>query len=221
MKQVILKSIAIAASLAGVVNLGGCAATEVAIEHHDLDVRSQMSSTVFLKPVSDTEHTVYVQVKNTTDKNIDTGLFTQNLNAELAQKGYRAVPFQDAHYLLQVNFLQVGKMDPSAASMALNAGFGGAVAGGVLAAANGSSGRGIAGGALAGGVVDLVADALVKNVTYTAITDIQITENNPGNIPPGVYRTRMLSSANQVNLDFQDALPKLRNQVVQSIAGIF
>lgn len=221
MNDFILKTTAISTIFASLLGLGGCAATQVAIEHHNLDIRSQMSTTIFLKPVPDTEHTIYVQVKNTSDQNIDIGDFTQSLDNELSQKGYKIAPFDQAHYLLQINMLQVGKMDPSAATMALDAGFGGAVAGGMLAAANGSSGRGIAGGAIAGGVVDLVADALVKNVTYTAITDIQITENTSNAVPPGVYRTRLLSSANQVNLDFKDALPKLETQVVHSIAGMF
>jgi hypothetical protein len=35
------------------------------------------------------------------------------------------------------------------------------------------------------------------------------------------YQTRILSSANKVNLDFDEALPALRAGVSQSIAGLF
>lgn len=221
MKRAVLKLTILSSAAAGLLTLGGCAATQVAIEHRNLDVRTQMSSTIFLKPIPDAEHTIFVQLKNTSDQNIDVGEFTQELDNILVQKGYRLTSFEQAHYILQANILQIGKMDPSAAATALSAGFGGALAGGALAGANGSSGRGIAGAALAGGVVDFVADSMVKNVTYTAITDIQITENSDATGAPGVSRTRMLSSANQVNLAFKEALPKLESQIVHSISGIF
>lgn len=217
-----LKVSAFAVVGAGLLTMGGCAATQMAIEHRNLDVQSKMSSTIFLRPVPDAEHTIYVQVKNTSDQNIDIGALTEQLDQSFAQKGYKVTSFEHAHYILQANVLQIGKMSQSAASTALNAGFGGAIAGGVLAGTTGHGAQGIAGGALIGGVADLVAGSLVKNVTYAAVTDIQITETpDTGNATSGIYRTRMLSTANQVNLDFKDALPKLENQIVHEIGGIF
>ncbi len=220
MKKIIAQSIALTLAAGGILALSGCAATQMAIEHRNLDVRTQMSSTIFLKPVSETDHTIFVQIKNTSDQNLDVGAFTRDLNNALVQKGYQVTTYDKAHYILQANILQIGKMDLSAAATSLNAGFGGAMAGALLAGAKGSGGRGIAAGAVAGGVLDLVTSSLLKNVTYTAITDIQITENQAGNIP-AIAQTRMLSTANQVNLDFSEALPKLENQVVHSLAGIF
>lgn len=208
-------SLKLTAVAAAVLLMSGCAATQMAIEHKNLDVQSKMSSTIFLKPIPSAEHTIYVQIKNTSDKNIDIAAVTKGIDDMLVGKGYTIVPFDQAHYLLQANILQIGKMDPSAAAYALNAGFGGAVAGAVVAGTTGSGGQGMAGAALLGGVADIVANSLVKNVTYSAITDIQITEG------AGLYKTRMLSTANQVNLAFADAEPKLQGQIIKEIAGIF
>lgn len=35
------------------------------------------------------------------------------------------------------------------------------------------------------------------------------------------YHTRIVSTANQANLDFEDALPALENGLVRSISGLF
>ncbi len=48
--------------------LSGCAATHVAISKRDLDVQTKMSDTVFLDPVGADRKTVFVQIRNTSDK---------------------------------------------------------------------------------------------------------------------------------------------------------
>lgn len=221
MEKKILKTSLTVIALVSASLLTGCAATQVALEHHNLDVQTRMSKTIFLAPVPDSEHTIFVQLKNTSDKNLDMAEYTQDLDAALVAKGYQVAPYEKARYLLQANILQVGKMDPSAAASMLGAGFGGAVTGIALADAGGANIRGMATGAVVGGVADLVANSLVKNVTYTTVTDVQITENPHNGIPPSVYQTRMLSTANKMNLDFKDAEPKLESQVTHSLAGIF
>ncbi|WP_429347292.1 complement resistance protein TraT [Paraburkholderia sp. Clong3] len=105
----------------------------------------------------------------------------------------------------------------------------------------------IAGAALAGGLIELVANAAVKDVYYTAITDVQIKErqhsgvasheNSTHNLDQGnsggttvtysedtnyrTYQTRILSVANKVNLEFAEAAPPLRSGLVRVIAGSF
>ena len=48
--------------------LSGCAATSTAVAKRNLDVQTKMSDTIFLDPVSPDQRTVYVDVKNTSDK---------------------------------------------------------------------------------------------------------------------------------------------------------
>lgn len=230
--------------------MGGCAATQIALEHKDLSVQTQMSATVFLDVESRLEKTVYLDVRNTSDKEIDV---EPALRAKLEQKGYTVVPLaKDAFYVLQANVLYVGKADPSALRDSLYAGWGGALAGGVAGAALGnasSSPTGVSNGTAIGGILggagELIAGSLVKNVTFSIMTDLQIMERTEeavtqrvqSNLQQGTgtqvaqtsesartrrkYQTRILSTANQVNLKFEEALPALREQLAKAIAGVF
>ncbi len=227
--------------------LGGCAATQTALAHRNLDVSSRMSETIFLDPVPERQRTIYLQVRNTSDKQLNMTHIAQALSQALQAKGYQIVSSEQAHYVLQANVLAVGKMDEAAAQSALEAGFGGALAGMTVAGASHNSMRALAGGAIAGGLTEMIADSLVKSVTYSAVTDIQISEiasrstgvspahavtessvgkaahqeSQGGGSHWAYYRTRLVSTANQVNLAFEDALPQLQNQWVHALSGLF
>jgi hypothetical protein len=234
---------------AACVLLSGCAATQVALEHKDLKVQTQMSKTIFLDVEKPAERTVFLDIKNTSDREVNVEpLIRQRLEA----KGYKIVSNpQQAFYILQVNILQVGVSDPSALQSSLYAGWGGPVHGAVLggtigAAAGGARGLGYgsAAGGLAGSAAELVSGSLVKNVTYSMITDVQVVERTDelvsqtvkSNLEQGTgtqvlqtsesvrerrkYQTRIVSTANKVNLKFEQALPILEEQLAKSIAGI-
>lgn len=221
----------------------GCAAGRVAIEKRNLDVQTKMSDTVFLEPVRDDLKTVYVEVRNTSDKDINV---SDQIKSMVQQHGYRLVTDPDkAHYLLQANILQAGKIDPSAASTALSNGFGGAVLGGLAGGAATHRRGGVVAGAVVGGLAEMVTNSMVKDVTYSLITDLQISERAKGRVREETeshlsqgsqstvhqseetdsnwkkYRTRILSSANKVNLEFEVALPELEKGLIRSISGIF
>lgn len=231
--------------------LVGCAATQTMISKRNLDVQTKMSDTVFLNPVEDSQKTVYVQIKNTSDKsgfNID-----RKVKTALSHKGYTVVNnFNQAHYLLQANILQVGKVDPSAAEKMFIGGYGSsiqAIGAGVVAGSlmSGNRGAGMLAGGLIGGIIDTVANAAVKDVTYTVMTDLQISERaakgskirqtDESELRQGSssiskqsssfqagwmrYQTRIMSIANKVNLDFKEALPLLEDGLANAIAGIF
>lgn len=228
--------------------LTGCAATQTALEHGSLQVSTKQSETIFLDPVSNAQKTVYVSVKNTSDEEVD---IEKPLKSALSSHGYKVVNNpSSAHYLLQANVLKVGKMSVAASQSALGGGYGSAIAGAVAGTAAGSftqSSTGMIAGGLAGGVIGLAADSLVKDVNYTMITDIQISErvgkgikvneqfqSNLKNGSSSVtsqtssrdsqyqrYRTRVVSNADKVNLKFQDARPALEQGLVKVISGIF
>lgn len=228
----------------------GCAATQIALEKKDLKVETQMSDTIFLDVEAQVERTIFVDIKNTSDKNIDVANPVMNL---LSTRGYRVtLNPREAFYILQGNILYVGKADPSALRESLYAGYGGTLAGSLLGAAVGGATHGSTGawvgagaGALVGGAAELVAGSLVKDVTYTVVTDLMISEKSAEKVDQRVqsnlkqgksstiyqtsqstterkkYQTRIVSSANQVNLTFEEALPPLVDGLSRSIAGIF
>lgn len=125
-------------------------------------------------------------------------------------------------------------------------GLGGGAVGFGLGKAGGNDVLLTIGGALAGAAIGAVADSYVQDVTYTIITDVQIAERQPGmvidqqesaNIEQGSsgtvtqssnattdrkrYRTRIVSTAEKVNLDWPEASPSLVDGLSRSIAGVF
>src|SRR3990172_1467068 len=178
MKRTCIRHLAVAFLIVlSVSTMFGCAATQVAIEKRNLDVQTKMSDLIFLDPVGTDKKTVFIDIKNTSDKEVN---ILQDLTAAIAGKGYRVVqdPNQ-AHYLLQGNILSVGKVDPSALQSVMAGGYGGAMFGGVvgagIGAATGQSWGSMAAGGIIGGIAETVTGALVKDVYYAMITDVQIS----------------------------------------------
>lgn len=231
--------------------LVGCAATQLALNKRNLDVQTKMSDTVFLSPTSEKNKTVFIQIRNTTDKT------DFDLNVPLRQaleaKGYTVLSEPDkAWFVLQANILSIEKTTYNPASSpfgSYGAALGGAGVGALAATAGKASGGQIAGTALAAGaatgLADMLANALVKDVYFAAITDVQIKERskNASNVTTQsalkngkgtttsvtnaedsrykIYQTRILSVANQVNLTIEEAEPMLQTGLTKVISGIF
>lgn len=220
--------------------LSGCSPVTTAIEHRDLTVENKMTETVFLDTVSPNQKTIYLQVRNTTDRQD----FDIGPDLKQALEGARA------HYVLQANVLQVGKMDKSTMHQLFAQGFGaanviGATAygAGIGAMAGGLNGLGY--GALIAAPVALVADAFVKDNNFGAITDVQISERTTTKVSDRMnqrlqqgrsgtrdvsseqttdqkfYQTRIMSSADRVNLELEDAMPMLKAGITRSTAKLF
>lgn len=227
--------------------LVSCAATSTIIEHRNLETNTKLSQTVFLDPVSSSQKTVFIAVKNTSQESLS---IDNSLKQAFVEQGYKVVSDPTkAHYMLQANILKVGKMSTSASQNALGGGYGSALMGagtGVALGALTGNSNAMIGGGLAGGVIGLAADSLVKAVNYTMITDVQISERVGkgavqeqfnSNLHNGTasnttqtsskhsdyqrYRTRVVSNADKVNLSFKDARPALEQDLVKTLAGIF
>jgi hypothetical protein len=209
--------------------LVGCGTAHTAINKRKLDVQTQMSSTVFLDPLTSDKKTVYLQIRNISDKSeLD---LEHPIAKALLAKGYtRVMAPEQAQILLQTNILEAGRSDLQAADHALNQGFGVALS----AAAERAS-------------VATVTDAITQGVVYVAIADVQISERVGNSVTikektrsrlkqgtNGVrevistekiewkrYQTRVVSTANKVNLKFKQAAPELIRGLTRSITGIF
>ena len=225
--------------------LSGCSAMGTAIKKRNLEVKTQMSETIWLEPSNN--KTVYLQIKNTSDKDMS-GLQAKIASA-VTSKGYQVVSNPDtAGYWIQANVLKADKMDLRESQGWLSRGYEGAVTGAALGAGitayNSSSAGATLGVGLAAGLVGMAADAMVEDVNYTMITDVQIAErtktqvqtDNVAVLRQGTsgakvqtstetgnqlkYQTRVVSNANKVNLKFPEAQPVLEDQLAKSIANI-
>ena len=235
----------VAAVVVSCLVLSGCSAMGTAIKKRNLDVKTQMSQTVWLEPSS--EKTVYIQIRNTSDK--DMGDLQTLLAQDLLAKGYNVTSSPDsAYYWIQANVLKAEKMDLRQAQGLLSTGYEGAAAGAALGAGitayNSTSGGAILGVGLAAGLAGMAADAMVEDVNYTMVTDLQISERSKATVTTdnvaalrqgtsGVkvqtsseegnrmkYQTRVVSNANKVNLKFAKANPVLEARFSETVAGI-
>lgn len=232
------------------INLSGCAAIGTAITHRHLNVQTKMSDSIFLQPIPEGKRTAYIVVHNAGDKTLPelSGMMAKAVSARGVRV---VNDMAKAHYLLQVNVLKIGKASKSAAQNALLGGFGGGIEGAVMGAAavgalNGS-GTSIVGAGLIGSLAGTVTNSMVQDVNFLLVSDCQISERlakgqsatsqTTAKLGQGNgthekttlkqklgwmrYRTRIVSTADKVNLSFTDAAPLLTQQLAHSVASIF
>jgi hypothetical protein len=233
------------------VALGGCAATETMIAKKDLDVQARTSTAIFVDPVAKDKRTVYLDVKSGVmefDRNrfrqFVTQQFAQNAN------GYRVIDDPDAaQFQMVVYVLNLEKASPTAAQQALGVGYqGGAIAGGAaIGAVATRSWVGAGVGGVVGGAAEVIAGAAVKDVTYMLVTDVQIKERAAKGVivrkdtrvdtkvsDAGAarqtssevsdrkeYRTRIVTTANKVNLTLPEAEELMFQKTAYSMSGFF
>uniref|UniRef100_A0A486XQR1 IncF plasmid conjugative transfer surface exclusion protein TraT n=1 Tax=Rheinheimera sp. BAL341 TaxID=1708203 RepID=A0A486XQR1_9GAMM len=243
-----MKSLLLSVVVISALTLSGCSALHTAVAKRNLDVQTKMSSSIFLDPVEPQQRTVFVDIRNTSDKP-EFDVKAQVIQS-LQARGYQVIDSpKQANYWLQANVLQVGRSNARDTNSALAAGpgvAGGAVTGYALhRATGGSSGGAALGAAVGGAVVGTVVDAMVEDVYYSVITDIQIMERFNGVVSESSqhqliqgdsgsttssyqrqsdmrkYQTRIVSFANQANLKWPEAEPELTQGMVRALAGLF
>ena len=219
-----------------------CSTMHTVISKRNLDVQTKMSDTIWLEPAAANQKTVFVKISNTSGKNLN---IEQKIANTLSAKGYRIVNDPaEAKYWLQANILKVDKVnldkDSGFSDAVLGAGIGG-----VLGAQRSGGAYTALGWGLAGAAIGTLADALVDDTAYAMVTDILISEKTGRNVQNSTrnsvkqgnsgtmtsstssssniekYSTRVLSTANQVNLNFNSAIPILEDELIKVITGIF
>jgi len=201
-----------------------CSTMHTIISKRNLDVQTKMSDTIWLEPAAANQKTVFVKVSNTSGKNLN---IEQKIINVLSAKGYRIVN------------------DPAEAKYCFSDAVLGAGIGGVLGAQRSGGAYTALGWGLAGAAIGTIADALVSDTAYAMVTDILISEKTGKNVQSSTrnsvkqgnsgtmtsstssssnmekYSTKVLSTANQVNLNFDSAIPILEDELGKVISGIF
>ena len=86
-----------------------CSTMHTVISKRNLDVQTKMSDTIWLEPAAANEKTVFIQIRNTSGKNLN---IEQKITNILVSKGYRIVNDpSEAKYWLQANILKVDKVN--------------------------------------------------------------------------------------------------------------
>jgi hypothetical protein len=176
--------------------------------------------------------------------------FVKEQFTQFNDNGYKIVDDPDhAQFLMVAYVLNLEKASPTAAEQALGKGYmGGAVLGGAIigGASTRSGGGALVGGAL-GGATEFITGSLVKDVTYMLVCDIQIQEkaakgvivrkdsqidsklSDSGSSRQSVseatnrkeYRTRIVTTANKVNLKLEEAQELMFKKTAYAMAGFF
>ncbi len=176
--------------------------------------------------------------------------FTKDQFTKFNDNGYRIVDDPDeAQFQMVVYVLNLEKTSPTAAQVALHQGYmGGAVLAGAAAGglASGKAGGAVAGG-LVGGAAEFISGSLVKDVTFMLVADVQIKEkaakgvivrkdtqidtkvSDAGSSQQTVseatnkkeYRTRIVTTAEKVNLELSEAQELMSQKTAYAMAGFF
>lgn len=158
---------------------------------------------------------------------------------------------EQAQFRMVAYVLNLEKASPTAAEAALNKGYmGGAVlAGAAVGAVTNTSDpyTGAVTGGLLGGAAEMISGSLVKDVTYMLVCDVQIQEkaadgvlvrkdtkldakvSDAGTMQQRVaevsdrkeYRTRIVTTANKVNLKLEQAQEPMFKKTAYAMAGFF
>ncbi len=229
--------------------LTGCAAVHTSIAKKDLDVQTKLSTSVFVDPVPPEKRKIYLEVRSAVME-FDRNAFRSALNSQISSSGngYTFVDSpDDAQYTMSVFVRNLEKASPSAAENYLASGFQGVAAGATLGVATGGGYRGAAAGGLIGGLVSTAANAMVKDVTYLLVADIQIKERakkgvivrKDSKINTNIsddgsatqtssevsnqkeYRTRVVTTANKANLELEEAQPLMFDKTAYAMASFF
>ncbi|WP_334019403.1 complement resistance protein TraT [Alteromonas sp. S015] len=229
--------------------LSGCAAVHTSIAKKDLDVQTKLSTSVFVDPVPPEKRKIYLEVRSAVME-FDRNAFRTALNNQISSSGngYTFVDSpDDAQYTMSVFVRNLEKASPSAAENYLSSGFQGVTIGSAAAYAGGGGYREAAAGGIIGGLVSTAANAMVKDVTYLLVADIQIKERAKKGVivrkdskintkisDDGAstqtssevsnqkeYRTRVVTTANKANLELEEAQPLMFDKTAYAMASFF
>ena len=192
-------------------SLCGCAAVGTAVSHMDKESNTQMSNSIILPPKKKSK-VIYIHITNSTnhqDLNIN-----KKLKESFKEKGWDVSNnLENSNYVVEGNVIQVGKKSMTSAEEMLGSGYGGAFDGFASTAILASSASTGVYGAVGGEVVDNA----VKDVNYTLILDLKINVNH--NFKED-FKTRLLSTVDQVNLSYKSAKTPLVANTVKAVVGL-
>lgn len=199
-------------------SLVSCTTAETVMFKNELAVQTKMTDTILLEPVEPHQRTIYVEIKNTTTKRLN---IQPKIEAILRERGYQVLRSPSkAHYWMRVNILKVEEATADSRNYDYHS-------------------------SATTEFLDMLASNLVKNKHYQMITDIaisektkyavnQYTENITKQGRSGSrlttsasrkfqddYFTKVISVINKANLTFEEAIPKLEEELAVVISGIF
>jgi len=243
-----VKNIAVTAAVfIASVTASGCATTGEAISSRKLETSVKMSETIFLEPVEPAQQIVWIKIRNSSDRqDLDATAIEGIVRSKIEQRGYRVTRSpSEATYRLQANvlFADHEKKNLTEDAMMIG-GFGGLLAGREIGGGRSAKMATGLGGAVVGSVVGGLIGSMVQIDKWMLVVDVQISEKVAGGVKTSSagstkagkvrktqsatgksnfinYQTRIVGTAKQTNMDWNNAQPILLSGFANSLAGIF
>ena len=247
-----MKTILKVGIVAATLTLFGCSAMNTALKKQELDVESRLSHSVVLEPLSPVERIVYARIRDVSGNNLRS-VMQQKITNQLTAEGFVVTNDpKEANLMLNATILSAGKTTADEASRSLTSGYKGAAEGAAIGyIATSGNGNSVKTGLLAG-AAGFIADALVEDVYYTFVMDIELRERplegdiysnstsnraigavstqnkairnvNKSSVQRGenykwiIHETRIVTTANQMNLKLEEAIPAVQDKTALSL----
>lgn len=195
--------------------LTGCSGAYTRMAKSDMDIKTNMTKTIWLTPTNPEDTKIFVQSRNTSDNQSFSDL-DRYIKFALESKGYQITKNpKQADFVLQTNVLKAilynnsineGKATNDATIAAATTGLLVGRKNNALTTALASAGAGLA---------TMYFDAKTKDASYLVQVDIRIME---GSKP---HTTILNVEASQVNLTAEEASAKLKENIANSLSGLF
>ena len=195
--------------------LTSCSGVYTRMAKSDMDIKTNMTKTIWLTPTNPEDTKIFVQSRNTSDNQNFSDL-DRYIKFALESKGYQITKNpKQADFVLQTNVLKAilynnsineGKATNDATIAAATTGLLVGRKNNTLTTALASAGAGLA---------TMYFDAKTKDASYLVQVDIRIME---GSKP---HTTVLNVEASQVNLTVEEASAKLKENIANSLSGLF
>lgn len=195
--------------------LTGCSGAYTRMAKSDMDIKTNMTKTIWLTPTNPEDTKIFVQSRNTSDNQSFSDL-DRYIKFALESKGYQITKNpKQADFVLQTNVLKAILYNNSInESKATNdATIAAATTGLLVGRKNNTLTTALA--SAGAGLATMYFDAKTKDASYLVQVDIRIME---GSKP---HTTVLNVEVSQVNLTVEEASAKLKENIANSLSGLF
>ncbi len=195
--------------------LSGCSSIYTHMSKSDMEVKTNMTKTIWLTPTNPADTKIFIQSRNTSDNQSfsDIGKY---IKFALENKGYQVTTNpNEARFTLQTNVLKAILYNKSISEEKATSDATLAAAGTGLIVGQKNNGLTTALASAGVGLATMYLDAKTKDASYIVQVDIRILD---GSTP---YTTVLNVEASQVNLTAEEAASKIKENIANSLAGLF
>lgn len=198
--------------------LSGCSGIYTQMSKSEMEIKTNMSRTIWLTPTNPAETKIFMQSRNTSD-NKNFSDISQYIKSALEGKGYQITNNpNEATFTVQTNVLKaiLNNKSISENSAVNDATF--AAAGTSLLVGRNNNTLTTTLASAGAGLATMYLDAKTKDASYNVQVDIRIIEN----VTSRINHTTVLNvEATKVNLTVEEATAKIKENIANSLAGLF